>query len=459
MVELSSPFSPRKTRIGFHYFSDALHYRESDLKAWIPRLKLLGASWIMLRSPSDRSIPEEFIRMLVQEEIEPVIQFNYNMGAAPGADQLEETLSDYARWGANAVVFFDRPNSQRSWPSQEWAQNGLVERFLDRFLPIANLALCQGLTPLMPPLEPGGSYWDTTFFRAMLESLIRRKEVNLLQNLVIGAYAWTFGRPLNWGAGGPERWPGARPYHINSNSQDQCGFRAYDWYQAVARALLGKSVPVMLFQAGVHQDPLVTLYSALTGSDESAFLAIGRLLQRESVNDPGGTPVRLEPLPDEILAGFFWLLSADSFSPYLPQAWFRQDGCHSVQVDQWIEWVKQIKTVAEFKSLNHPSIGKSVSPHTVPKDQNHPIAHYLLLPVYEWGIADWHWEVIRPFVKKYQPAVGFSIEEAGLAARVTIIGNEQTFPESLLEHLRINGAFVERISGSGTNIATQLSER
>jgi hypothetical protein len=90
---------------------------------------------------------------------------------------------------------------------------------------------------------------------------------------------------------------------------------------------------------------------------------------------------------------------------------------------------------------------------------NRPISHYLLLPTYEWGIAEWHLEAIRPFVKKYRPTVGYSVEEAAKAARVTVIGGEQSFPAESLEKLAMAGCLVERISGDGTSIATQLAAR
>jgi hypothetical protein len=92
-------------------------------------------------------------------------------------------------------------------------------------------------------------------------------------------------------------------------------------------------------------------------------------------------------------------------------------------------------------------------------DPEHPIQHYLLIPTYDWGIADWHLEIIRPFVKKYRPVVGFSIQEASLAREVTVIGNNHSFSEEQLNHLRNSGCKVRRISGDGTSIATQLSER
>ena len=91
--------------------------------------------------------------------------------------------------------------------------------------------------------------------------------------------------------------------------------------------------------------------------------------------------------------------------------------------------------------------------------QGRLIRHYLLLPTYEWGIADWHLDIIRPFVKKHAATVGFSLEEAALAEMVTAIGNDQTFPEELLDRLRSAGCKVERIDGDGTTIASKLAER
>jgi hypothetical protein len=89
----------------------------------------------------------------------------------------------------------------------------------------------------------------------------------------------------------------------------------------------------------------------------------------------------------------------------------------------------------------------------------HPIEHYILLPLYEWGVSDWHLEVIRHYTKKYHPTVGFSISEAALAERVLVIGGIQTFSDELLDSLRQAGCQVERVSGDGTTIASQLLER
>ena len=85
------------------------------------------------------------------------------------------------------------------------------------------------------------------------------------------------------------------------------------------------------------------------------------------------------------------------------------------------------------------------------------IRHYLLLPSFEWGISDFHLDVIRPIIKKYQPTVGFSLEEAKNASRVTVVGGEDVFSETILNQLRAAGITVNRVDEDGTNIASVIT--
>ena len=57
------------------------------------------------------------------------------------------------------------------------------------------------------------------------------------------------------------------------------------------------------------------------------------------------------------------------------------------------------------------------------------------------------------YIRQYQPTTGFSSEEAALAARVSVLGDEDIFPDSLLESIRSAGAVVERLNGDGISIA------
>ena len=71
-------------------------------------------------------------------------------------------------------------------------------------------------------------------------------------------------------------------------------------------------------------------------------------------------------------------------------------------------------------------------------------------------MVEWHLDVIRPYLLRHHPTLGFSLAEAALAKRVTILGGEQIFPEDELDKLRHAGCEVERVTGDGTSIATQM---
>ncbi|MHC1784140.1 MAG: hypothetical protein AB9891_15535 [Anaerolineaceae bacterium] len=438
-------------KIGFHYYPDTYHYRDGDLQTWLPELLSLGASWLVLKSDIERAIPENFIRSLVENGIQPIIQFNLSLANTPDIEEIHPLVESYKRWGCKYVLFFDRPNSRTSWPASGWAQQDLVERFIDRFLPFAGLALANDLIPIFPALEPGGSFWDTAFLRSALQSLDRRKQADLLDKMVLAAYAWSQGHSLDWGAGGPERWAEAKPYFTPPDVQDQRGFRCFEWYQAIAKSVLKRPLPLFLLGAGAEKDPTqsqdISVDPARHAETNKSILD---LLSSKQVVDPKNPDNGLESLAEEIIGCNFWLLASDAADSSHPQAWY-QDQQNTLPI---VNLLKEEKPLAKHPHADFPSTASKS-----PRDNIHAIQHYLLLPTYEWGVADWHLDVIRGFVKKHQPTIGFSLSEANMAARVTVIGNSQTFSDESLDQLRQAGCAVERISGDGTSIATQLNQR
>lgn len=441
----------KRSRLGFHYFPNTLHYGEKDAEIWIPELVSLGAGWLVMTSETDRAIPESFLTSLKKAGIEPIIRFEKGLARNLETTDLRTLLQAYSNWGVRAVSFFDRPNTRSAWIGSEWAQNGLVERFLDRYIPLASLALECDIVPLFPPLEPGGHFWDTAFLSLSLMFLARRNRVDLLDKLVLSAYAWTHDKTLNWGAGGPERWTDARPYFTPPGEQDQLGFRTYEWYLANARMFIQNPVPVFLFGVGVPHKPESPVHK--DWSDEKhteVCLAIMKMLKNDLVSDPESPTMPLEPMSNEVLSANFWLLTDDQNSPHATDAWYRPDGS-----------TRQIVSELKGTAIQQKSARAEMPPETEKgmPGTSHPIDHYLLLPSYEWGVADWHLDVIRPYVKKYRPTIGFSLQQAALAEKVTVIGNTQSFSEEQLEALRSAGCQVERIAGDGTSIATQLQER
>jgi len=455
---MSTHFLPRATtRLGFHYFPDTLHYREIDVHAWLPEFKSTGISWLTLLAPSNRAIPEFFIRSLIHANIEPVLHFHLPLTRKPELSNLSLLFNVYAEWGVRYVALFDRPNLRRAWSGNAWAQSDLVERFLDLFLPAADLAVRAGLQPVTPPLEPGGDYWDTAFLRAALQGIQRRGQSSIVENLVLGAYAWTNERRLGWGAGGPESWPQARPYHTPAGQEDQRGFYIFDWYLAIAEAQLGSPLPVLLLGAGFppaanspksSQQPELDAHTATHLN--IARLMLGMPVEKALERDT------LWPVSAHVLACNFWLLATGPGSAEASRAWYLADGSHLPIVSAFRQLQSNATGEISPSSANHTSTGKTAI-------SSRPISHYLLLPQTTCQTTcqaacpegDEMPAELWQFICQHHPTVGFSLEEAALASRVTIYGEQPELTESNLSWLRGAGCTLEHLGGIGTSIAPQ----
>jgi hypothetical protein len=479
-------------RIGFHYYSDTRHYRQSDLETWLPPLVEMGASWLTLVAPAERAIPESFIQALLSARIQPILHFCLKAAEPIPLDSLRLLLNAYARWGVGYVSFFDRPNVRSSWPAYIWAQNYLVERLLDDFIPLARAAQEQDLTVITPPLEPGGDYWDLAFLRTALRGLKRRGCTDMLDSLAIGAYAWINNRPVDWGVGGPERWPEVRPYQRPNSQQDHLGFHIFDWYLAICQEELGCRLPVFLLRAGqrfADEQPSGQAQAGLLNHARKNLSAVQRITSDPS-SDHGG-----EVLPDEVKACNFWLLAADPDDPQAGEAWFLPSGEHLPVVEafrQWAAYLRQAQDPGEPVEAGDRS-GSEVADDEVagednldpdlpasddelgedgtvselsepidpgnqivgPKNQiTHPINHYVLLPLYAWGAANWELSMVEALLQETHPAIGFSLAEARLAKRVTVVGADGAISSEALAMLRKSGCQVERLLEDGTLIAT-----
>ncbi len=434
-------------RVGIHYFPDTTHYTNKDLSTWLPVLQYLKTSWLVLISDATRAIPEQFISGLIKADITPLVQIPLALPNTPSAGDMKAIFTAYAHWGVKYIILFDRPNEMSSWSAAGWVQQNLVERFIDRFLPLAVAAAQAGMTPIFPPLQPGGSYWDLTFLKQSLQSIQRRGYSSLIKQMGLASYAFTYNHGLEYGAGGPVKWPNSLPYISNAQSQDQHGFHNFEWLQATARTVCDKDLPVFMLGAGIREPGQP--YSPETHA--GICLSILEMLKGSTSDNT---------IPQYVRSCSFYLLSAEPDSTDYACAWFKTPEEYLPVADLLMPGQTSEASSGATGILDEadsPVVAESVAGNTALPA--HPIQHYLLLPVYEWGIAEFHLDVTRSFIQKFRPAIGFSIQEAALARRVTVIGGEQTFPEASLEELRRTGSIVERISGDGTSIATQLAER
>lgn len=437
-------------RLGFHYFPDTLHYTERDLQQWLPVLLELGTSWLVIRSDTARAIPEGFISTLKQAGINPFIQFNLPLSRMPVTDEISPLISAYIRWGATHIQLFDRPNLRVTWSTGGWTQQDLVERFLDRFLPLANQVVKENGVPVMPALEPGGNYWDTAFLRAALQSMERRDQTAVLDRLALSAYAWTHRRPLDWGAGGPEYWPDARPYFTPASSQDHLGFRIYQWYLKISEAVLQRPCPIFLMQAGLPAHPDKIKADELASPDHTEVVkelytwVTGRNLDSQKSTETLPPPDL--DMPDQVEGCNFWLLSASRDDPYRAQAWFHSKNPNLPHA----QVISSKYSTPETDSLSDLTI----SNERVIKRIQHPISHYILMANGQHG--DWEKRLARllPYINKNHPTVGFSVEEAALASRITIVGKSPFITLDTISRLKRSGCEVEQMDEDGTILAS-----
>ncbi|MDH3942839.1 MAG: hypothetical protein OEV06_01930, partial [Anaerolineae bacterium] len=393
-------------------------------------------------------IPEQFLRGVIEAGIEPILQFEFRPGCGVCSEDLGSMLDAYSNWGVHYVSPYREPNLITNWSATGWSESRLVERFVAKFLPLAERISSAGMHPVFPPLAPGGDYWDTAFLRTALEIISADSKKAMLERLVLGLYAWAGDREICWGAGGPERWPRTKPYTTPEGSEDQMGIRIFDWYKVISEAAFGKSLPMLVLAGG--SAPGKGIFDQHTAEGRSH--ADRNLEIAQALSATKGIAGDLETVPDELLNFNFWLLNQGDDEAEADSAWFDHEAEEKETAAAMIAWQN---SKGEKNVLKTPeAVAETYSTDESPTDKS--FKHYLLLPTYDWGVADWHLDVIRPFVKKHQPTVGYSLEEASNAMKVTVVGGTKSFSQEMIDGLAARGCEVEQIEGDGTKIASQL---
>ena len=430
----ASDYQGTMTTLGFHYFPDETHFRQADLQAWLPELEAIGARWLTLIGSLTRAIPEPFIKGLQEAGIEPIVHLpampTRREVAGSNSGALSMLFRTYARWGVKYVVPFSEPNSRAAWAPADWGKAGLVERFLDLLVPVLEAQLEAGLRPTFPALKAGGEYWDTAFLEAALAGLAKRGHAQTLKQMTFAVNLWTFNRPAAWGQGGLRRWPEARPYLTPPGSQDQRGFRLFDWYNEIITDRVGETRPLLCLAGG----------PVLNNQTDPQFPAVNELWHASCIQEISQAANAGE-LPRNLLNVNFWLLAAPDGSPFEREAWYRTDGKTLTAVDA-------LKTAAahamrvERRRVDEAKVIQR-APKLVQVEKG--LKHYVLLPTFEWGVSEWHWNAALDFVRTRRPVCGFSPAEAAQAEHVTIFGNEQGISAEIEQELRRAGCKVDRL--------------
>ncbi|HJO33534.1 MAG: hypothetical protein QF376_00350 [Anaerolineales bacterium] len=411
--------------VGFHYYPDSEHYRSQDLDAWLPEMQSLGVSWLTVRGDLERAIPEVFLAPLLRAGITPIVHIPVNPIQTLDPDDLRGLMRAYANWGVQYVVVFDRANMRESWQFGAFEQRQLPERFVSCWLPIALAQMDCGLRPVLPPLQQGGTYWDTSFYSAVLQSLADNGAQAVIDRLVLGVYSFAGPRPPEWGRGGNAAWRASQPYLTPPGSQDQRGFWSFEWYAEVFDEVLGEVPPMIMLAGGARRNE----------TDPSSALPKD-LAWHTTCNASIARAMVARHLPDYMLNVNFWLLCAAPESQYAGDAWFSAGA-------------EPLPAASELKRLgfNSTRLGRNTGRDYVDSlGSQKPLRHYVLLPSFDWGPSEWHWQLARPLMIDDETSCGYSLEAATNAEKVTIVGDENEIGVDLVRQLHQAGCQVSRVS-------------
>lgn len=419
------------SHLGIEYFKDNQHYHKKEAERWVAELRKLGFGWLSLHQNSTIAIPEQFISLLLENDISPIIHFDLNQENIEPFREYDLLLRAYQSWGIQYISFFSSPNTHCFWKASTWSSNDVVEYFADIFISLAEIAANYGIHPILPPLVVAKEYWDTAFLRLFLESLLRRRTFWLFDRIILSAYTEIHdpSRPLDWGAGGPERWPSHKPFQQSANTQDHRGLYIFEWYNAIAQAILGKQLPIMLFEPPLS-------YSANIAPDallERRLQVYRRFMSFQSKNS-GKEENLSEGLSENILCFVYNKLSATSSDEKSPLDWFSADGFPAEIAEQ-------------AEEINRSFL------HQIHNSTSQPIDHVLLLPMQDESALHQQLERLQPFLLQVQPLISFSIEEASQAKTVCIPEDCNSFYENEIKHLQDQGCRIQIISTSGTTFA------
>ena len=428
-------------RLGFHYFPDTLHYGEKEIERWLPLLDELNVKWLALKSPITRAIPESFISAFSSKGINLIVDFDFPQNPHIDLSEGETLISAYGKWGVKYALLDRAPNVRRSWSESSWANPNLVENHMKRFIRFSELTLANGIHPIYPPLIPGGDYWDLAYLKKSIEFLDRVTSDMVKNNFLLSAFAWDWGKHLNWGAGGPDKWQSTKPYKTSKSSQDQIGFRTYEWYMSTVQKILGKIPPVILFESGMETG-IGHSPNTQNSPDIEKQRQIYQLIRDKNVYDFKDPQKLIEPIQPQVIANLFYVLTSQDENT-LKHRWYSPSGEKLISAQA---------VFSEQLTSNEKAADTYSFPMSQQKISNFFHKRYILLDEQYKEDLNSFLEQLHPYLDKYRPLIGFSKEEASRAAYIVAISPDGQMTEKDINQLGKNGNLLKIIKPSEINI-------
>jgi len=410
-----------RTKIGFQYFTSEDYFTYQQLNVWMPILRQAGATVLYFSSGLDYAIPEDVIQCAIENDLTPSLHFTTELPTPQQVSEILYLFDLYAKWGVASVILGKKPNIKASWQITGWQNENLIDLFLDRLVPLMEHSIKVGLKPVLSPLQPGGNFWDTAFMELVLRGLEMRSLREILGQISLASFGYTYNKPLSWGMGGPERWSISKPYSTKEGHEDQLGFHNFEWIQTIGQKIVGKRLPVVILDAGFPESEDLQQYVT---SVQKILTAFG---YKERVDLSQNDQIKIDETI-EVCA-----FSLDSLQKF-----------HKGSMD--VTSFGKIFLKNSIQANTHSSEPKGTK----------TIRHYLLLPKHESGVSDVVLNKVKPFIKKFHPTIGFSLEEAYLASKVSIFPDSLLFSTTDINRLRSAGCVVQVLPENGIDIATSL---
>ena len=400
-----------QARHGFHILPEHIKNDPTYAEKFITFAKASATRCAVVEVLSLQSLPVNLISTLDENGITVDVFLKTTMREEFDLLAYQDLINTLSNLHIRHLILFDRPNQQNFWDPQTWIKPNLLEIFLEKFSLLAEKCLEKNIQPVFPPLQPGGDFWDTVFLRLALQSLKDKGKTNLLENLTLCAYSWTNDHSIQWGAGGPERWPASTPYYTPQNSENQQGFRTFDWYQANAKAVLNHTLPILLLQAGrAAEYGIPSQTDPLSITQDILEVLYPNLYMRSDEED------LREPIPAEVSTCFF-LVDMD---------WQNLQGLFAK--------IQNAQAVQPEKTAS-PEQSKSIPDQFV---------HYLLVPDESWQSDPAKTAALQPFMNKFHPHTGVSVNEALDASEVTLLVTEYDDMQEKMNILAQNESILVR---------------
>jgi hypothetical protein len=317
----------------------------------------------------------------------------------------------YGRWGVKYACLFEQPNIISSWGEYEWNNHDVVETHLNKFFQFAQSCVENNIKPIFSPLFPGGDYWDLAFLEESMKGFAVYANPHILDNVILSAYGWRWGHTIEWGAGGKQKWPEAKPFQSDQKVQNQKSFRTYEWYLEVSEKVLGKKLPIIILEAGL-QNEIDLSETRDTPNPLNDKSIIPNLLAGGNLYNPLHPNQLLSPIPHEVIGCNLFILSAVSDKSLLPYRWFSSAG------DQL-----GTENVFGVKNNNLPENCEKL-PKEIdisPENIQFKYRRYVLISDSLKPNMPDLLERLDPYIRKYKPQIGFSKMDALNAAYILVV--------------------------------------